>query len=89
MLASSLDFRATLSAADLVRKKIAGEVATGSGAEGIDRTPDGREVWVTNREADTVSVVDAKTLDVVANVPAPTFPIRVKITPDGRRALVS
>ena len=79
----------TLSAADLVRKKIAGEVATGSGAEGIDRTPDGREVWVTNREADTVSVVDAKTLDVVANVPAPKFPIRVKITPDGRRALVS
>lgn len=79
----------TVSAADLVRRKLAGEVATGSGAEGIDRTPDGREVWVTNREADTVSVVDAKTLDVVANVPAPKFPIRVKITPDGRRALVS
>jgi YVTN family beta-propeller protein len=79
----------TVSAADLASRKIAKDVATGQGAEGIDRTPDGREVWVTNRSSDTVSVVDARSLDVLATLPAPKFPIRVKITPDGRRALVS
>ena len=62
---------------------------TGEGAEGIDMTPDGREVWVVNREADTVSVVDTKTLEVAATLQVPQFPIRVKITPDGKRALVS
>ena len=29
-------------------------------------TPDGRQVWVTNRSADTVSVLDASNLAVVA-----------------------
>lgn len=79
----------TVSAADLAGRRIAKELATGAGAEGIDRTPDGREVWVTNREADTVSVVDAADLRILETIPAPRFPIRVKITPDGRRALVS
>jgi YVTN family beta-propeller protein len=79
----------TVSAADLASAKVAKDLATGAGAEGIDRTPDGREVWVTNRGADTVSVVDAKTLELRATIPAPKFPIRVKLTPDGKRALVS
>jgi YVTN family beta-propeller protein len=79
----------TVSVADVASAKIARDLATGAGAEGIDRTPDGGEVWATNREADTVSVIDAKSLQVVATIPAPKFPIRVKITPDGKRALVS
>jgi YVTN family beta-propeller protein len=79
----------TVSAADLGSARVAKDLATGAGAEGIDRTPDGREVWVTNREADTVSVVDANRLGVIATIPAAKFPIRVKITPDGKRALVS
>ena len=36
-------------------------------AEGIAVTPDGRQVWVTNREADTVAVVDASSLKIVKN----------------------
>lgn len=79
----------TVSAADLGRKTVVKDLATGAGAEGIDVTPDGGEIWVTNREADTVSVVDAKRLEVLATLQAPKFPIRVKITPDGRQALVS
>jgi YVTN family beta-propeller protein len=70
-------------------RKAIRQVSTGKGAEGIAITPDGREVWVTNREADTVSVIDAKNLEVAATIPARAFPIRVKITPDGKRALVS
>jgi len=65
------------------------QIATGKGAEGIARTPDGREVWVTNREAETVSVIDTAGLESVATIPVAGFPIRVAITPDGKRALVS
>jgi YVTN family beta-propeller protein len=72
-----------------IPKGVAGDVPTGKGAEGIDVTPDGREVWVVNRDADTISVIDTKTLKVAATIPAGKFPIRVKITPDGKRAVVA
>ena len=81
---SAIDLHAEPRAQGAVRT-----VATGAGAEGIDVSPDGREVWVTNRGADTVSVVDAASLEVVATVACGRFPIRVKFTPDGGRALVS
>jgi YVTN family beta-propeller protein len=70
-------------------RKAIRQIATGKGAEGIAMTPDGREVWVCNREADTISVIDTAGLEVRATLPAASFPIRVQITPDGRRALVS
>jgi YVTN family beta-propeller protein len=79
----------TVTAAEIGPKLRGVVVATGKGAEGIDVTPDGREVWVTNREADTVSIVDARSLEVLATLPAASFPIRVKVTPDGKSALVS
>jgi YVTN family beta-propeller protein len=65
-------------------------VPTGAGAEGIDVSPSGHEVWVTNRGANTVSVLDAKTDAVAATIESGgRFPIRVKLTPDGRQAWVS
>jgi len=65
------------------------DVPTGDGAEGIAVTPDGSQVWVTNRGADTVSLLDPETLEVVAEVASPSFPIRAEVTPDGRRLLVT
>lgn len=79
----------TVSSAHLASAKISKDLATGAGAEGIDVTPDGREVWVTNRDANTVTVIDAGKLEILATIPAAKFPIRIKFTPDGRRALVS
>ena len=70
-------------------RRVIKQIATGKGAEGIAMTPDGREVWVVNREADTISVIGVASLEVAATIPAASFPIRVKITPDGARALVS
>jgi YVTN family beta-propeller protein len=64
-------------------------VATGAGAEGIDVTPDGLEVWVAHREADDLAILDAATLEVKGRVSTGAFPIRVKVTPDGARVLVS
>ncbi|RMH24131.1 MAG: YncE family protein [Planctomycetota bacterium] len=62
---------------------------TGAGAEGVAAHPVRPEVWVTNRDADTVSVIDTRSLEVVQTLRAGRFPIRVRFTPDGSRALVS
>ncbi len=65
-------------------------IPTGAGAEGIDLSPDGREVWVTNRSAATVSVINVAADKVAATFPSGgRFPIRVKFTPDGTQAWVS
>ncbi|WP_238376620.1 YncE family protein [Luteimonas abyssi] len=64
------------------------ERPAGGGAEGIEVGPDGR-VWVTNRADDTVTLHDPETLDIVATLDSPGFPIRVVFTPDGRHALVT
>lgn len=63
---------------------------TGPGAEGIDISPDGKEVWVTNREAHTISVIETKSDRVTASFESGgKMPIRVKFTPDGTQAWVS
>ena len=65
-------------------------IAVGRGSEGFDVSPDGKEVWVANAWDGTVSIVDiaakrvTETLSV--NVPGAN---RLKITPDGKLALVS
>lgn len=65
------------------------DIPTGAGAEGIAFRPGTREVWVTNREADTLSVIDADRLAVIATIPCPGFPIRIAFSPRGLRALVT
>jgi YVTN family beta-propeller protein len=79
----------SVTAIDLASAKKLADVKTGAGAEGIAVRPGTSEVWVTNRAADTLSVVDAETLEVTATIEAAGFPIRVAFTPDGKRALVS
>lgn len=59
-------------------------IPTGEGAEGIAVTPDGGEIWVANRDARTISVVDAGTLEVVVTLETPPDPRRVEITSTGR-----
>lgn len=78
----------SVTAIDLLTGK-ATTAATGKGAEGIDVTPDGKEIWVAHREEGNVKVLDAETLAVLATVPTGKFPIRVKVTPDGKKVLVT
>jgi DNA-binding beta-propeller fold protein YncE len=59
------------------------DVATGAGAEGIALAAGGREIWVTNREADTVAIVDASSLAKVAELRSEGFPIRATATSTG------
>jgi YVTN family beta-propeller protein len=65
-------------------------LVTGEGAEGIDVTPDGREVWVTNRGDHTVAVIATFDDTIVTRFESGgQMPIRVKFTPDGREAWIS
>ena len=64
------------------------ERPAGAGAEGIGVGPDGG-VWVTNREAGTVTIHDPDSLVIRATLDSPGFPIRVVFTTDGRHALVT
>lgn len=79
----------SVSVLDLVAGERLANLATGRGAEGIAVHPQRPEVWVTNRAANTVSVVDTEKLEVSATLPAAVFPIRVAFTPGGQHALVS
>ena len=62
---------------------------TGKGAEGLAVSPNGEQVWVCNREDDTVSVIDTHSLSVVQTIPVVSFPIRIQFTPDGLSAIVT
>lgn len=79
----------TVSVFDLESGATLKTIRTGEGAEGIASSADGTEVWVTNRSADTVTVLDASTLETKADLSCPSFPIRAKATPDGDYFLVS
>lgn len=64
-------------------------IPTGHGAEGIDITPDEKEVWVLNGEDSSISIIDVATRKVVHTVDLKTDgPLRVTITTDGKYALV-
>jgi YVTN family beta-propeller protein len=65
-------------------------VRVGNGSEGFDVSPDGREVWTGNAMDGTVSVVDLASKTVVATLQANVRGVnRLKLTPDGRYALLS
>ena len=64
------------------------DIDTGQECEGVGVSPDGRWVWAGNRAADTVSIIDTDSLEVVKTLASPGFPYRVEFTPNGRYALV-
>ncbi len=65
-------------------------VGTGKGPEGIDISPDEKEVWAANSGDGTVSVIDVKKKKVVAKIAVNTKRSnRLKFTPDGKLVLVS
>ncbi len=65
-------------------------IKTADGTEGIAISPDGKEVWATNRAAHTISVIDTASDTVKETFESGgKMPIRVKFTPDGKEVLVS
>ncbi len=54
---------------------------SGGGAEGVALSADGRDLWVTNRADDTVTLFDASNMELRVTLPLPGFPIRAEIMP--------
>ena len=64
-------------------------IPVGPVPEGIDVTPDGRELWVGHNQDGGVSVIDTETNQVKETIKVGGMPIRIKFTPDGKYALIS
>jgi YVTN family beta-propeller protein len=65
-------------------------IPVGQGPEGIELSPNGREVWSAHSRDGGVSIIDVATKKVVQTIPLGTKRSnRIKLTPDGRFALVS
>jgi YVTN family beta-propeller protein len=65
-------------------------VPLGAGAYNVEPSPDGKYVLVTNKKAQSVSVVDAATFKELARVPTTKKIVHgIAYSPDGRYAYVS
>ena len=65
-------------------------IAVGRGSEGFDISPDHKQAWVANAGDGTISVIDIDAKKVSATLAANAHRAnRLKITPDGKLALIS
>ena len=69
--------------------KLVKRIQTGDGAHAFRARGDKRHVFVSNRVANTISLIDTQTLAVVAEYPAPGGPDCMELLSDGRTLLVS
>jgi YVTN family beta-propeller protein len=65
------------------------KITTGNGAHNFLASPDGKTLYVTNRVAGTVSVLNADTLDVENTLQAPGGPDDMAMSPDGQQLWVT
>jgi len=64
-------------------------IQTGAGAEGLSVSPDGSEVWVANRQEQSISVIDTGSLQIVAELDSNPFAGRVEIGSSGLAVAVN
>lgn len=69
--------------------KLVKRIPTGDGAHAFRAKGDKRHVFVSNRVANTISLIDTQTLAVVAELPGPGGPDCMDLLADGRTLLVS
>ncbi|HSW05587.1 YncE family protein [Aquabacterium sp.] len=64
-------------------------ILTGDGAHAFRGKGDGRQLFVSNRVANTISVIDTQTLAVTAQLPGPGGPDCMDLLADGKTLLVT
>jgi YVTN family beta-propeller protein len=69
--------------------RLARRITTGKGAHAFRARGDRRHLFVSNRVANTISLLDMQALAVVAEYPAPGGPDCMELLADGRTLLVS
>lgn len=65
------------------------QIPVGNQPEGMDLSPDGKELWVGQNADGKITIVDTATNKIKESVQTGGVPIRVKFTLDGKRVLVS
>jgi len=61
------------------------KITTANGAHNFLATPDGKTLYVTNRVAGTISVLNAETLAITSTLQAPGGPDDMALSPDGQQ----
>ena len=80
----------TLQVLDAATLSLIKEIPTGAGAYNVEPSADGRWVIVTNKKAQSISLIDAQLLNEVARIPtSKKLPHGVAYAPDGRWAFIS
>ncbi len=64
-------------------------IPTGDGAHAFRSRGDGRQLFVSNRVANTISIIDTQTMTVLGQLPGPGGPDCMDLTADGKTLLVS
>jgi len=59
-------------------------IPSGQRPEGSLVSPDGKELYVSNRESNTITIVDTERQAVINTLPTGKGPVRLGITPNGR-----
>jgi len=80
----------TLQVLDAASLELVQEIPVGAGAYNVEPSADGRWVIVTNKKAQSVSLIDAQSLKEVARIPtSKPLPHGVAYAPDGPWAFIS
>ena len=80
----------SLQVIDAASLALAREIPVGTGAYNVEPSADGRWIIVTNKKAQSISLVDAQSLTEVAKIPtSKPLPHGVAYSPDGRWAFIS
>ncbi len=56
---------------------------------GLDVSPDGKKVYVTESGLNAIAVIDVESLTVTGHIPTGWFPAKIKVSPDGRKLVVA
>lgn len=75
---------ASLTVIDLDSAKRLENINTGKGAEGLAVSAGAGHIWVTNRDEDTITVLDGDTLEPLKSFSSKGFPIRATATAKGQ-----
>jgi YVTN family beta-propeller protein len=59
-------------------------ILTGERPEGSVLSKDGKELYVVNREADSITVIDTSKQQAIASIQTGKGPVRIALTPDGK-----
>jgi YVTN family beta-propeller protein len=69
--------------------KLVQRILTGEGAHAFRARGDGRHLFVSNRVANTISLIDTQAMTVVSQLPGPSGPDCMEVLADGKTLLVS